>query len=393
MVRLHNDVLVGLDDGYAFLIVCIDMSAAFDTVNHQIMLQRLEQRLGIKGTCLKWFESYLTNRKQAVIINGTPSKSKDLCCGVPQGSVLGPKLYNIYTLPLGEIIAKHNVSRIFYADDGNLYLAFRQNQFDYTKANMEHLVVDLKSFFVANDLMSNDDKLIAMVVNGTRRHPIIFPTLSVGDVEVPMSLVARILGVHIDSTMSMSEQVKKVTKACFLQLHKMYKIRECVDEDSAKCMVHSLVTSRLDYCNALLYGCPNVLLDRLWCVQKAGARLITMSGKYDHITPVLIKLHMLPVHQRLDYKVLLLTYKSLNNMAPIYLTELLEHRTNKGTRRDNMNLLVEPRFKCKTYGGRAFSRSAPVLWNRLPANVRDCTTLSSFKTSLKTYLFKKAFNL
>ncbi len=158
-------------------------------------------------------------------------------------------------------------------------------------------------------------------------------------------------------------------------------------------MVCSLVTSRIDYCNALLYGCPNVLLDRLWCVQKAGARLITMSGKYDHITPTMIKLHILPVHQRIDYKVLLLTFKSLNNCAPVYLTELLEHRTNKGTRRDNMNLLVEPRFNRTTYGGRAFSRSAPRLWNKLPASVRDCTTLSSFKTSLKTHLFRIAFNL
>ena len=241
--------------------------------------------------------------------------------------------------------------------------------------------------------MSNDDKLIAMVVNGSRRHPIVFPPLSVGDVEVPMSLTARILGVHIDSNMSMADQIHTVTKACFLQLHKMYKIRECVDEDRAKVMVHSLITSRPDYCNALLFGCPNVLLDKLWCVQKAGARLITMSGKYDHITPTLIKLHILPIHQRLDYKVLLLTFKSLNSMAPVYLTELLEYRPNKGTRRDNLNLLVEPRYKRVTLGGRAFSRSAPVLWNRLPTSIRDCTSLSSFKTSLKTHLFKKAYNL
>lgn len=343
--------------------------------------------------CLKWFESYLTNRKQAVIINGTSSKPKDLSCGVPQGSVLGPKLYNIYTLPLGEIVAKHNVARIFYADDGNLYLAFRRTQMNQTKANMEDLAQDLKSFFVANDLMSNDDKLIAMVVNGSRRQPIIFPPLSIGDVDVPISLSARILGVQIDSTMSMSDQVNKVTKACFLQLHRMYKIRKCVDEDSAKVMVHSLVTNRLDYCNALLFGCPDVLLNKLFCVQKAGARLINMSGKYDHITPVLIKLHILPIHYRLDYKVLLLVFKALNNMAPDYLTELLVYRPNKGTRYAKMNKLVEPRYKCVTYGGRAFSRSAPFLWNRLPASIRDCTTLSSFKTALKTYLFKKAFSL
>ncbi len=133
MVRFHNDVLVGIDSGLSYLIVCIDMTAAFDTVNHQIMLQRLQQRLGITGTCLKWFQSYLSNRNQCVIINGTCSKPKVLSCGVPQGSVLGPKLYNIYTLPLGEIVEKHNVSRILFADDGNLYQAFRQNEIDPQK--------------------------------------------------------------------------------------------------------------------------------------------------------------------------------------------------------------------------------------------------------------------
>ena len=303
------------------------------------------------------------------------------------------KLSNVYTLPLGEIVEKHNVSRMFFADDGNLYLGFRQNKVDPAKASMEDLARDLKYFFVENDLMSNDDKLIAMVINGTRREPIIFPPLSVGNVEVPISLSARMLGAHLDSTMSMSEQVNKVSQMCYLQLHKLYKIRKCINEEAAKTLVHTLITSRLDYCNALLYGIPNVLMDKLWCVQKASARLITNTGKYDHITPVLIDLHMLPMNHRVQYKILLLTYKSLKGLSPVYLTELLQPRKNKGTRRDNMNLLVEPRFKYVTYGGRSFSRAAPVLWNRLPQFIRDSADLTVFKTSLKTHLFKKAFNL
>ncbi len=99
----------------------------------------------------------------------------------------------------------------------------------------------------------------------------------------------------------------------------MYKLRESVTEVAAKAMVHVLVTSRLNYCNSMLYGLPDILLNKLWNVQKSAARLITMSGKYQHISPTMKKLHWLPIRQRIEYKVLLLTYKALNNLAHVYL--------------------------------------------------------------------------
>ena len=108
--------------------------------------------------------------------------------------------------------------------------------------------------------MCNDDKLVALVINGSRRKPIIFPALSVGNAQVPISIASRILGVEVDSTMSQERHVNSISKTCFFQLHRLYKIRECVTEEAAKTIVHALVTSRLDYCNALLYGLPDVLL-------------------------------------------------------------------------------------------------------------------------------------
>ena len=104
------------------------MSSAFDTVVHKTLLQRLEQRLGLTGTCLAWFKSYLSSRRQSVVINGVHSSARELSVGVPQGSVLGPKLYNVYTLPLGEIIEKHNMGRMPFADHCTTFLAFRLPQ-------------------------------------------------------------------------------------------------------------------------------------------------------------------------------------------------------------------------------------------------------------------------
>ncbi len=151
----------------------------------------------------------------------------------------------------------------------------------------------------------------------------------------------------------------------------MYKIRECVTEVAAKTMVHALVTSKLDYCNSLLYGLPDILLNKLWIVQKSSARLITMSGKYQHISPTMKMVYWLPIRQRIEYKVLLLTYKALNNLAPVYLSNLLQCRVDWGSRRDNTLLLVDPKINRVTFGGRAFFKAAPVLWNSIPPSLRS----------------------
>ena len=102
----------------------LDLSAAFDTVDHDILLERLRSELGICGTALNWFKSYLSGRSQSVLINGTQSKPRSLICGVPQGSVLGPILFTIYMLPLGDIIKRHGMQFHMYADDCQLYTTF-----------------------------------------------------------------------------------------------------------------------------------------------------------------------------------------------------------------------------------------------------------------------------
>ena len=152
-----------------------------------------------------------------------------------------------------------------------------------------------------------------------------------------------------------------------------------------------MITSRLDYCNAILYGLPNCDLDRLYSVQKLAARLITGTRKYDHITPVLERLHWLPVKKRIEYKILLLVFKCLQGTAPEYLSELLKKRENKGTRADDKNLLVIPRFKKVTQGGRRFGRSGPTLWNNLPDSLRLETSFSIFKRRLKTHFFELSY--
>ena len=143
-------------------------------------------------------------------------------------------------------------------------------------------------------------------------------------------------------------------------------------------MVQSLVTSKLDYCNSILNGLPNTTLEFLVRVQKAAARLISNKTKFQRISPVMKDLHWLPIKKQIEYKILVLTFKCVHNLAPAYLTELLHNRTNKGTRADNNNLLVVPKVKKSTFEGRSFSCTAPFLWNQLPNHLRHASSLEIF---------------
>ncbi len=168
-------------------------------------------------------------------------------------------------------------------------------------------------------------------------------------------------------------------------------MRNMLSVSDAEKLVHAFMTSRLDYCNALLSGCPASSINKLQIVQNAAARVLTRSRKYDHITPILQSLHWLPIKFRISYKILLLAYKALNDLAPAYLTSLLScYNPTRSLRSQNSGLLVVPRIAKSTKGGRTFSYLAPKLWNSLPDNVRGSDTLSLFKSRLKTHLFSQA---
>ena len=160
-----------------------------------------------------------------------------------------------------------------------------------------------------------------------------------------------------------------------------------LSHDTAKTIVPTYITSRLDSCNALYYGLPKYLIDRLQLAQNSAARLVTASRRDDYITPILRRLHWLPVRYRIIFKILLLTYKALNGQAPSYIKDLLKYRNSgRVLRSSNEHLLDEPVAKLKTYGDRAYSVAAPKLWNKLPLDIRLSSSVTVFKTKLKTYL-------
>ena len=166
------------------------------------------------------------------------------------------------------------------------------------------------------------------------------------------------------------------------------KARRVLTEDATKTVMQSLVMSRLDSCNALLIGIQQDLIAKLQRLQNSAARIVSRTRKYEHITPVLIKLHRLPIKLRIQFKVLLLVYKALNRLAPKYIKELLvPYKPRSHLRSEAKGLLDEPRTRLK-FGDRAFSISAPRLWNALPQHLKDFTSCQAFTKCLITHLFR-----
>ena len=189
---------------------------------------------------------------------------------------------------------------------------------------------------------------------------------------------------------SFSVTVPRVTSTCksAFTTYLRFKIFLHLTLPHCTTIVHAFVTSKLDYCNLLLYGQPKCVLKRLWYVQNW---LIYQSRKYDHVTPLLINLHWLPVDQRIKFKLLTITFKALHGHAPQYICDLLKHYNPSRTLHSStQNLLCKPTFNLKTYSGHTFAVSAPTLWNSIPLEIRNSNSLYTFKCQLQTWLFTQA---
>ena len=213
------------------------------------------------------------------------------------------------------------------------------------------------------------------------------------DLSLTSSTSVKNLGVTIDQELLLNSHIKQITKTSFFHLRNISKIRKSLSLPDAEKLIHAFVTSRLDYCNALYAGYNNTCLKSLQLIQNAAARTLTRTKKYEHISPILASLHWLPVKSRIDFKILLLTYKAINGRAPEYIKDLLvPYNPPRPLRSQNTGLLVIPRISKTTVGGRAFCYRAPLLWNNLPPSIRLADTLPIFKSRLKTYLFSASYS-
>ena len=192
----------------------------------------------------------------------------------------------------------------------------------------------------------------------------------------------------------MIPHINKICKAASSHIYNIRRIRKYLNNDATQTLVRFIVIGRLDYCNSLFYKVPAVHMSKLQRIQNSAARLVCSTPRFDHITPVLFSLHWLPVAYRIEFKILVLTFKAIYQLVPSYICNLvrLKEKCKYQLRSSEELLLQLPMAKTKkTVVDRSFQIAAPALWNSLSASVRDIDNFLVFKRTIPTYLFRKAF--
>ena len=226
----------------------LDLSCAFDTINHELLLRRLEHSVGISGAALEWLHSYVSERYHQVAVSSARSSHCHLERGVAQGSVLGPLLYCIYTRPIGDIVTRHGLQYHCYADDTQIYVTIEKDvSIESALARIETCIIEVAAWMARNDLKLNAEKSQAILFqplkHGVNKQPEV--CVEVAGRRIALSTSVRNLGVVFDSRLSMEEQVAQTAKSCYYQLRNIGQIRSSITEGACRTLVHALVTSRL----------------------------------------------------------------------------------------------------------------------------------------------------
>ena len=396
LCRIYNDLVATTCTGNSSLLILLDLSAAFDTVDHRILLQDFWD-YGVQDSALSLVKSYLSDRFQRVVVGTAISEPTWLQFGVPQGSVLGPVLFAAYSSSLVSLLRAHSVDHHFYADDTQIYVCIEN--IEDIKNKVKSLLSDIKIWMKRRKLRLNEGKTEIMVIHGNTRsiRSDDFGSLNLGEAQLSPAETVRNLGVIFDSSLSFKNHIDLVIRNCNFCIRNLYAVRRYLDRQCLLTLIHSLVLSRVDYCNCLWVGLPKYSLRRLQSVLNRAARLVFLAPPRTPTTSFLIELHWLPIKARIEYKICLMTYKVIKFGEPEYLSELLLPATGGSAMElrssdDDYNLNEPRAVQERSFADRSFSYVAPRLYNRLPASMKQLASVDVFKKQLKTFLFLRAYD-
>ena len=398
LLHIVNDILISMDNRRAICVVMLDLSAAFDTLDHDILIERLSNTQGLGPGVTDWLNSYLRGRIQRVNIDEATSGYIDLLDGAVQGSKLGCRLYKKYVEPLGNMLKHSDCDYHGYADDNTIWKSVNPRSPSDINAGLTALnntIEQTRNWMYANKLCLNDSKT-EFIVFGLNRHISEMPECSfkIGEEIIQPVKVVKNLGVLLDMQLNFRLHISNVVRVCRYHIRRTWFIRRYLTEEAAKRIMLATVTCRLDYCNSLLINLPNKDIERLQKVQNAAARLISRTPKSESAKPVLKRLHWLPIAYRIKFKIAVIIHRCLHDTAPSYLKSMLTQYVptrNLRSSKSSAVILVVPRVNQKTVGNRAFSVAGPAIWNALPTSIREIESTNVFKSKLKTHYFNCAF--
>ena len=407
LVRMTDDINREIQAGNIVIVVLLDLSAAFDTIDHGILLYKLLKDYGITGKALQWMQSYLQSRSFCVKIGDTISSILELLFGVPQGSLLGPILFILYIKALQMIAAKYGLDIQLYADDSQLYISFhpsRPSEFTDAKDSINKCLAEIKSWMVKNFMKLNESKTELLVLGKAKvlRECNLEVTIQFGNMTIsPTDCKGdnwKSLGVKFDESLNMERQINSVKQKCSWTMMNLRTIGRYLDEGVKIMMVKQLVISKLDYCNSLYMNLAKTRLNKLRSILNGAVRFIyNIKDRTEDLIPFYKKAHILPIDQKIFFKVCLLTYKVVHDSSPDYIRELVEidipmqmdsTNTRSKTHGDRFRLKLPKMTKNKA-DERRFSNYAPVSWNSLPLEIRCLKDTDCFKRVLKNHLYNK----
>ena len=237
LLRVFNDILLANDSGDYVVLVLLDLTAAFDTVDHDILVSRLQHLVGICGTALEWFRSYLADRTMCVSLGGSESRSAPLSYGIPQGSILGPLLFSLYLLPLGSILRKHGISFHCYADDSQIYVPLKKKDALSVKPLLLCLE-DIKAWMSLNFLKCNENKTEVMVFGPSGSCEA--PPVDLGPLAHYRKPTLTNLGFKMDSDFKLDRQIGSVVKSSFFYLRQLAKVKPFLAHKHFEVVIHAL---------------------------------------------------------------------------------------------------------------------------------------------------------
>ena len=385
MLGVIDEVLRGFDENLATVVIFLDLSAAFDTIDVEKLLEIMQEEIGVGGVVLQWFRSFLQNRTQKVKIDNMYSESLNVPCGAPQGSVLGPKIFNINVRSQPMVFKRCMFSTSSFADDSNGRKQFALTfQFHVMNTEITNCLRSIIDWSNAHFMKINPDKTEIMLLRpaSLNKEVIINGIIFEGDC-IRFSNEVKNVGVWIDKNLIMDKHINFIVSHCYKILKDIGRIKKCLQQSHLENLVHAVVSSRLDYCNSLFANIGKSNLQKLQKVQNSAAKLILGKRRRDSASTALRELHWLNIESRITFKLLLLVHKVLRGRCSSNLS--LEYKGFNGRPEDYLKLRT-PNFKT-VYGTRVFAFNGSRLWNALPTHIRAEEDIDEYKRRIKTLLF------
>ena len=382
LISLTDKLIKAMENGEVAVGIFIDFRKAFDTVNHEILLNKL-YHYGIRGTAHDWFSSYLTGRQQYVEYNGHKSKTLNVSCGVPQGSNLGPLLFLLYINDLAFVSPK--LFAVLFADDSNFFCTGKDLPSLINTVNNELKYV--VEWLNANKMSLNVDKTHFMIFHSKGKKIHCDENVQIMGNIISKVETTKFLGVIIDSNLSWNQHIGYVSSKISKNIGIVRKARKIFSKETLLTLYYSFIYPYLNYCIHVWGSAVTTSLDRIIKLQKRIVRIICGVSRDAHTEPLFNELSVLNINKLHMYNVGLFMYKHHHGWLPQIFnmfernSDLHMHMTRQ------YNLLHVPKFKTE-YGKRCFRYQAVKIWNTIYSTLSVDIKIGTFKKNLKSYIIK-----